>query len=80
MATAEAIQQGAPQSRARPGDPCVVGIFGAAGDLTKRKLIPSLYNLLRSKLLAGKFAVIGVTAAKFTDETTRSSAPGVTGG
>ena len=30
----------------RPGDPCVFVIFGATGDLTKRLLIPSLYNLL----------------------------------
>ena len=35
----------------RPGDPCVFVIFGATGDLTKRLLIPSLYNLLANKLL-----------------------------
>src|SRR5215475_5564103 len=31
----------------RPGDPCVMVIFGASGDLTKRKLIPALYNLAK---------------------------------
>jgi glucose-6-phosphate 1-dehydrogenase len=52
----------------RPGDPCTLVIFGAAGDLTKRLLIPSLYNLHASKLLPEKFAVVGVTAAAFSDE------------
>ena len=53
---------------ARPGDPCAVVIFGAAGDLNKRLLVPSLYNLRSSKLLPERFALIGVTAAKFSDE------------
>src|SRR5438128_9604092 len=53
---------------ARPGDPCALVIFGAAGDLTKRLLVPSLYNLHASRLLPEKFAVVGVTAAKFSDE------------
>jgi glucose-6-phosphate 1-dehydrogenase len=52
----------------RPGDPCTVVIFGAAGDLTKRLLVPSLYNLHASKLLPDNFAVVGVTAAKFSDD------------
>lgn len=42
-------------------------IFGAAGDLTKRKLIPSLYNLKHSNLLSDSFAVIGVARAEFDD-------------
>ena len=44
----------------RPGDPCILAIFGAAGDLTKRKLIPALYNLKRSGLLNDRFAVVGL--------------------
>jgi glucose-6-phosphate 1-dehydrogenase len=44
----------------RPGDPCVMVIFGAAGDLTRRKLIPSLYNLAKYNLLSHDFAVIGI--------------------
>ena len=31
----------------RPGDPCTIVIFGASGDLTKRKLLPALYNLAK---------------------------------
>ena len=33
-------------------DPCVMVIFGATGDLTKRKLFPALYNLAKGNLLA----------------------------
>jgi len=40
----------------RPGDPCVMVIFGASGDLTKRKLIPALYNLAKDNLLSKEFA------------------------
>src|SRR6266404_5576526 len=48
--------------------PCVLVIFGAAGDLTKRKLIPSLYHLKKSNLLPDNFAVIGVARAVINDE------------
>ncbi len=41
--------------------PCVFVLFGASGDLTKRKLIPSLFNLVKAKLLPEDFAVIGVS-------------------
>ena len=45
----------------KPGDPCVMVIFGASGDLTRRKLIPALYNLAKDDLLSREFAVIGVS-------------------
>jgi glucose-6-phosphate 1-dehydrogenase len=48
--------------------PCIMVIFGAAGDLTKRKLIPALYNLKESNLLSENFAVIGVARAEMSDE------------
>lgn len=54
------------------GPPCVVVIFGAAGDLTKRKLIPALYNLKQNNLLPDEFAVIGVARAVMDDEEFRS--------
>ena len=44
----------------RTADPCVMIIFGATGDLTKRKLFPALYNLAKQKFLPDNFAVIGV--------------------
>ena len=52
----------------KQSDPCVMVIFGAAGDLTERLLIPALYNLARAKLLSDEFAVLGVARAKMTDE------------
>jgi len=51
------------------GDPCIMVIFGAAGDLTRRKLIPALYNLARLQLLPSEFAVVGVAhTAMGTDD------------
>jgi glucose-6-phosphate 1-dehydrogenase len=44
----------------RTPDPCIVVIFGASGDLTKRKLLPALYHLEQSGLLPHDFAVVGV--------------------
>jgi glucose-6-phosphate 1-dehydrogenase len=52
----------------RPGDPCVMVIFGASGDLTKRKLIPALYNLSKDRLLSPEFALIGISKDEFTTE------------
>jgi glucose-6-phosphate 1-dehydrogenase len=56
----------------KPGDPCVMVIFGAAGDLTRRKLIPALYNLERSGLLSKEFAVVGVARSQKTTEEYRT--------
>src|SRR5579872_4199441 len=52
----------------RPGDPCVMVIFGAAGDLTRRKLIPALYNLAAANLLSREFAVVGLAREAMTTE------------
>ena len=52
----------------RPAPPCAMVIFGAGGDLTKRKLIPALYNLARGGLLAQQFAIIGVSREQFSSE------------
>src|SRR5580698_6018644 len=52
----------------KQGDPCVMVIFGAAGDLTARLLIPALYNLARADLLSKEFAVLGVARKQMTDE------------
>lgn len=40
-------------------EPCAMVIFGATGDLTKRKLIPALCNLAKDNLLSRQFAIIG---------------------
>src|SRR5215831_15005983 len=52
----------------RHGPACIMVIFGAAGDLTKRKLIPALYNLKKSNLLSDNFALIGVARAEMSDQ------------
>ena len=55
----------------RSADPCVMVVFGASGDLTKRKLLPALYNLASAKLLPKQFAIIGYAYAQNSDETFR---------
>jgi len=55
-----------------PADSCVMVIFGASGDLAKRKLIPALYNLARDKLLSPNFAVVGFATRDYTSEQLRS--------
>ncbi len=54
--------------RERAADPCSVVIFGATGDLTRRKLVPALYNLGLDRLLPGSFAVVGVARTEMSDE------------
>ena len=56
----------------RTGDACAVVIFGASGDLTRRKLMPALYNLAASHVLPGNFAVVGVARRNKTQEQFRS--------
>ncbi|MDB5411476.1 MAG: zwf [Rhodospirillales bacterium] len=58
---------------ARLADPCTLVIFGAAGDLTKRLLIPALYNLVNDGLLPDEFAVIGVARAEMSAEDLRQN-------
>jgi glucose-6-phosphate 1-dehydrogenase len=56
------------QPTGRPGDPCVMVIFGAAGDLTRRKLFPALYNLARQQLLSREFAVVGLSHGQMSTD------------
>jgi glucose-6-phosphate 1-dehydrogenase len=51
-----------------PGDPCILVIFGASGDLTKRLLMPALYNLLCDGLLPRQLAIIGYSFDKMTTD------------
>jgi glucose-6-phosphate 1-dehydrogenase len=56
--------------------PCVMVIFGASGDLTKRKLLPALYNLAQQGLLSKQFAIIGFAVDDFTTESFRKTLSG----
>lgn len=51
--------------------PCAMVIFGASGDLTRRKLLPAVYSLARDRLLPESFAVVGYARRPYTDETFR---------
>ncbi len=56
--------------------PCVMVLFGAAGDLTKRKLVPALFNLVKAKLLPKDFAVVGVSVDDLSLEQFRNQITG----
>ena len=51
--------------------PCAMVIFGAAGDLTKRLVVPALYNLVNAKRLPQGFQLVGVDLADKTAESWR---------
>ena len=57
--------------QAKPADPCTMVIFGASGDLTKRLVVPALYNLARTKVLPEQFALIGLALSERTTESWR---------
>ncbi|MCU1265737.1 MAG: glucose-6-phosphate 1-dehydrogenase [Acidobacteria bacterium] len=48
-------------------DPCVIVIFGASGDLTRRKLMPALFHLVREGAMTG-FQILGIGRDKLSDE------------
>ena len=55
-------------TRPAKAPPCAMVIFGASGDLTKRLLMPALYNLARAGRLSDKFAMIGVDRSEKSHE------------
>src|SRR5256886_1161824 len=73
-ATTNREQESQPAGKA--AGPCAMVLFGAAGDLTKRKLVPALFNLAKAKLLPQNFAVLGVSVDDLTLEQFRSQISG----
>src|ERR1700736_2474870 len=71
-ALAEQLAVGLTDSAAPP--PCTLVIFGGAGDLAHRKLIPALYNLRLDGLLPARFAAVGVGRKNMSDEACRAFA------
>src|SRR5215211_2685449 len=60
----------------KQSDACTMIIFGATGDLTKRKLFPALYNLAKAKFLPDNFAIVGVGRQEMTSDDFRSQIRG----
>jgi glucose-6-phosphate 1-dehydrogenase len=54
------------------GLPTTIVIFGASGDLTKRKLAPSLFNLFRKGRLPKQFRIVGYGNTDFSDDQFRT--------
>ena len=63
----------APAASAAVAPPCAMVIFGAGGDLTKRLVVPALYNLVNAKQLSDKFQLVGVSLTIKTVEEWRKS-------
>src|SRR4029077_1712238 len=55
-------------------EPCTVVLFGASGDLAKRKVIPALYDLAIHDALGPRYALVGFARTPMTDESFRSTA------
>jgi glucose-6-phosphate 1-dehydrogenase len=53
--------------------PCVMVIFGATGDLTKRKLVPALLNLAQENILSKQFAIVGFAGDDLDTESFRKT-------
>jgi glucose-6-phosphate 1-dehydrogenase len=52
-------------------DPCVIVIFGATGDLTRRKLLPALFHLACEGCMTGRFQIVGIGRQAMSDEAFR---------
>jgi glucose-6-phosphate 1-dehydrogenase len=61
---------------ATPAPPCTLVIFGASGDLTKRLLVPALYNLSHDHVLDPSFEIVGVDRVQRNDEEFRTHLSG----
>jgi len=60
----------------RVPEPALMVIFGASGDLTRRKLLPALYSLTRDRLLPSRFAIVGFARKPMSDEAFRDEMRG----
>jgi glucose-6-phosphate 1-dehydrogenase len=58
----------------KPAEPQAVVIFGASGDLTRRKLLPAFFHLFKEGLLPRGFAVVGYARTEMSDDDFRTRA------
>jgi glucose-6-phosphate 1-dehydrogenase len=68
---------GVQKGNERIPDPIVIVIFGASGDLAKRKLFPALFHLRQNNLLPREFAIVGVARRQLGDEFARDMKDGI---
>src|SRR6204780_892932 len=54
-------------------EPCTVVLFGASGDLAKRKVIPAMFDLARHNSLGPQYAIVGYARTPMNDESFRAS-------
>src|ERR1700755_878167 len=57
-----------PQAKRDRADPCTMVICGALGDLSRRKLLPAIYQLMAEHLVDQDFAVVGVGREGMSDD------------
>src|ERR1700746_2958169 len=77
MATAKTANLGSEfDQTGKPAGACVMVLFGASGDLAKRKLIPALFNLVKAKLLPQNFGILGVAIDDLSPEQFRNEVTG----
>src|ERR1700720_2068158 len=57
-----------------PSDPCAIVMFGASGDLARRKLLPALYDLSFHACLAPRFRLLGYARTAMSDDDFRKRA------
>ncbi len=50
-----------------PAEPCTIVIFGASGDLTRRMLLPALYNLMIDRALPPQCPIVGYARTEWSD-------------
>src|SRR2546427_7979834 len=74
QASTRTIPKLAPAPLELASTPCALVIFGASGDLTRRMLLPALYNLALDRRLPPRFAVIGFARTEWDDEQFRRQA------
>src|SRR4051812_22445388 len=68
VSSLSALNRGMPTS----APACALVIFGASGDLARRKLIPAIYEMAREKLLPDGFALVGYSRTEMSDEQYRA--------
>src|SRR5438094_8607569 len=55
-------------------EPCAIVLFGASGDLAKRKVIPALFDLAAHDSLGSRYSIVGFARTPMTDESFRTTA------